>query len=399
MKPKFYRKVLTNGMTVLFERRDIPVVAVGIAVRAGGINEDNHEKGVSHFIEHMLYKGTKKRSAKQIAEEIEKNGGVLNGVTGEIITAYWCKMPSKKLRIALGVLADIVKEPLFDAKEIEKERKVIFEEIKARKDNPIIYVLDKVNESLYERPFGPSLIGTYDTLASLDRNKLIGAFKEIYTPNNMIICVVGNADFDTILRFVKKNFGKDKGKIKKFEIKKKNLIKIEKRKGIDQAKLIFAYHVPTLGNKGVYSAEILSALMGGGMSSRLFTEIREKRNLAYAVGGESEINKDFAYSVIKVGTTKENVSKVKEIILKEFNKVAKSLSEKELNQVKEQIIGNHQIEMEDSLVQMMNLLLYEANCDVKGFYNFEKNIKGVKLRDVKDLAKLKRYSFFALVPE
>ena len=121
MKPRFYRKVLKNGMTLLFEKRSLPIVSVAFAVRNGGVNERISEKGISHFIEHMLYKGTPTRNAKQIAEEIEKNGGDLNGFTSEEITAYWCKMPSKHLNVALEVLSDMVKNPLFDAKELEKE--------------------------------------------------------------------------------------------------------------------------------------------------------------------------------------------------------------------------------------------------------------------------------------
>src|SRR3989344_4173236 len=129
MKPEFYTKVLANGMTILFEKRSVPVVSIAIAARCGGLNEDEHEKGISHFIEHMLYKGTKKRTAKQIAEDIENRGGDLNGFTDELITAYWCKLPSKHLMDGLDVLTDMVKNSLFDLKEFEKERKVIFEEI------------------------------------------------------------------------------------------------------------------------------------------------------------------------------------------------------------------------------------------------------------------------------
>jgi predicted Zn-dependent peptidase len=139
--------------------------------------------------------------------------------------------------------------------------------------------------------------------------------------------------------------------------------------------------------------------MAEGLSSRLFFEIREKRNLAYAVKGESAITKAFAYNLIYVGTSKENVEKVKELILKEFEKVAESLNEKELKEIKEQLIGQHHISMEDSQSQMVNLLFHEFDGNAESFYDFEKKIKAVKLEDVKNLAKLKDYSFFALVPE
>ncbi|MCP6727562.1 MAG: insulinase family protein, partial [Patescibacteria group bacterium] len=160
------------------------------------------------------------------------------------------------------------------------------------------------------------------------------------------------------------------------------------------------YHVPLAKDKKSYAARVLGTLMAGGMSSRLFSEIRDKRNLAYAVKGESNINKDFAYNLIYIGTTKENVEKVKKIILEEFEKVAKELTEKEFEQVKEQLIGNYNIAMEDSQNQMASLLAFEIDGgNAEEFYEFEKNISEVKLEDVKDLSKIKNYSFFALVPE
>ena len=356
MKPKFYRKVLGNGMTILFEKRDTPVVSVAFAVRCGGVNEGVSEKGISHFIEHMLYKGTPTRNAKQIAEEIEKNGGDLNGFTSEEITAYWCKMTSKHTDIALEVLGDLVKNPLFNEEDLEKERRVIFEEIKMNQDNPLRHVFREIQSSLYKKPFGSPLIGTNESLSSFTREKIIKRFQQTYQPNNMILCVVGNANFSEILDFTKKNFGKTKGSLPKFKIVKKNASRTEKRSGIDQANLVFAHHVPTSKEKRNYAAFVLNVLMAGGISSRLFQEIREKRNLAYTVKGESNISKDFAYSLIYVGTSKENVKKVKKIILDEFEKVSRELSEKELSQVKEQITGNHRISTEDSQNQMIKMI-------------------------------------------
>jgi predicted Zn-dependent peptidase len=399
MNNSFKKKVLDNGMTILFEKRDLPVVSIGFAVRAGGINESLEEKGISHFIEHMLYKGTPTRDTKKIAEDIEKNGGMLNGFTSDTITAYYCKMPSKHLDVALDVLSDMVKNPLFDKNELEKERLVIFEEIKMRKDNPRVYVFDEIQRFLYNGTFGVSFIGTYDTMNSITREKILERFKEVYQPNNMILAVVGDADFDSIVEFAKRNFGNEKGRVPLVDFGLKNEVKTEKRGGIDQANLIFAYHVPLAGDKKNYAARVLNTLMADGMSSRLFTEIREKRNLAYAVKGDVEINKSFAYSFVYVGTSKENVEKIREIILEEFKKVVSCLDEKELDDVKKQIIGNYYISMEDSQSQMINLLCEEVEGDAQNFYEFEKNISEVKLEDVKNLAKIGNYSFFALVPE
>ncbi|MBU0958566.1 MAG: insulinase family protein, partial [Nanoarchaeota archaeon] len=238
-----------------------------------------------------------------------------------------------------------------------------------------------------------------ETMNSIDRKKIVETFERIYQSNNMVLCVVGDADFDYLVKFVEKNFGTKKGKINHLKIELHNETKIVKRKGIDQANLVFAYHVPLSTDKKSYAAQILSTLMGGGLSSRLFSEIREKRNMAYAVKSMVDINKYYAFDRVYVGTTKENVEKVKELILEEYKKVAESLTEKELNQVKEQLIGHYYISSEDSELQMRGLLYTEMNGDARNFYKFVENIKEVKLKDVKDLAKIKKYSFFALIPE
>jgi len=267
---------------------------------------------------------------------------------------------------------------------------------------PRMHVHDQLQSYLYGGTLGLDLIGTEATMNSITREKMVAKFKEIYTPNNMILCVVGDADFDKLVKFAEENFSNEKGKVPKLKVDFKNKSGVEKRKGIDQANLIFAYHVPLSGDKKNYAAQVLSCLMAEGMASRLFSEIREKRNLAYAVKGASDINRDYAHNLIYVGTTKEKVSEVKELILKEFEEVSKNLTEQEFKQVKEQLIGNYQISMEDSQVQMVHLLMHEIDGNAKEFYEFEKNISSVKLEDVKELAgkvKGKNYSFFALVPE
>jgi predicted Zn-dependent peptidase len=246
------------------------------------------------------------------------------------------------------------------------------------------------------------LIGTQKTMNSIDRIKLSKKFNEIYQPNNMILCVIGDADFNKICSFAEKNFPTGNGKVPEQKLGKIKKSKIEERTGIDQAHLVFGYHVPTSEDKNSYVAKVLSALMAEGMSSRLFSEIREKRNLAYAVKGGSDINKRFAYNLIYVGTTKEKISIVKKLIIEEFKKVANDLDEKELNQVKNQLIGQYDLGMEDSQSQMVNLLSSEIHGNAQEFYNFEMNILNVKLADVKKLAEKVSdgdFSFFALVPK
>ena len=393
------RKVLKNGMTLVFKKRENGVVSVAFAVKHGGRNEFTKDKGISHFIEHMLYKGTPTRNTQKISMEIERNGGEMNGFTSEEITAYWCKMPSKHLNVALDVLSDMVKNPVFDKKELDKERLVIFEEMKMYQDNPRMHIMDKIKSLLYDGDFSIPIIGTKESMKSNDQKKLKSFFNRIYSPNNMMLCVVGDADFNYLCDFAEKNFKKKKSKIEYPKIELRNGEKTEKRKGIDQVNLVFAYHNPLPNDNNFYAAHVLIVMMAGGMSSRLFSEIREKRNLAYAIKGSLEGEKDFSYSQIYVGTTPDKVQDVKKLILDEFEKVHKSLDEKELNQVKDQIIGNHLISQEDSHNILMNLIIEEIRGNAEEVERFVERVKSVKLKDVKELAKIKDYSFFALVPE
>jgi len=398
MKNSFFRKVLKNGLTVLFEKRETGIVSVAFAVRQGGINETKEEKGISHFIEHLLYKGTEKRTAAEISEAIEKNGGIMNGFTDEEITAYWCKMPSEHLDLALDVLSDMAKNPKFDPVEVEKERKVIFEEMKMYKDNPRFYVFEKIKELMYKGDFSIPLIGTESSMNSNTKEKIAEKFRQIYSPENIILCVVGDADFERLCSFAEENFSGNAKKPKIPRFSKKNAELIEKREGIDQANLVFSYHIPSAAEKNVYAAIVLNALMADGMSSRLWKEIREKRNLAYAVKGNANIGKNFGYNTIYIGCMPENAEKVKKIVIEEFAKV-KDLGEKELEQVKNQLIGQNRISKEDSQGQMLELLCYEIYGRAEESYEYEKKIREVNLEDVKKLASFEKYSFFALIPE
>jgi len=402
MAPNFVRKKLKNGITLLFEKRNLPIVSIGFAVRVGGINETPEEKGISHFIEHMVFKGTTNRTAEQIVGEIEKKGGILNAFTSELLTGFYCKIPNKNISFALDVLSDIIKNPLFDANELEKERKVIFEEIKMRKDNPQSYVFDRSHGILYAPPFGLDLAGRERNLLKINREKLLKRFKDAFCTENMILSVVGNTSLKRIEEFAEKTFTHSSKRIPCQKVIPKRGNVTEKRKGIGQANLIFAYPSPLASKKESYAAKVLLILMVGGMSSRLFKEIREKRNLAYSIAGHADMTNLFSNSKIYVGTSKENVSEVKKLILEEFRKVSTSVTEKELREVKEQFTGNWNISLEDSRDVMEGLMIWEAERgNAEEFYKFEKNIMGVKLDDVKKLARkvLREYSFFALVPE
>ena len=215
----------------------------------------------------------------------------------------------------------------------------------------------------------------------------------------MFCAVVGDVDFEKTCDFIEKNFNKGADSVGNIPVKIRNETKTLSRKGIDQANFVLAFHVPKFSEKGKYAAELLSCLMGGGLSSRLFLEIREKRNLAYSILTDSFSRKNFGFMITYVGTTMEKLDEVKKLILEEFEKVSRELTEKELDSVKEQVIGNFEVSQDDSQEALSKLLYMEASGSAEEAIEFERKIKSVKLDEVKKLAKIKDYSFFALIPE
>ena len=395
-QPQFYRKKLDNGITVIFEKRDIPVVAVATSVKFGAQYESAAVKGISHFIEHLVFKGTKKRSVEEIPKTIEDKGGIINAFTSEDVTCYWNKLPSKHFALGADVSRDLVSGPLFAKNALERERKVILEEIKMYHDNPGYYVLEKIKELLYQKPFGMPISGTLESVSRLSREKVIRLFKEMYTTNNLIFSVVGDVDFDDVIREAKK-FPRSLKKINSIPLVKKNGELIEKRKGIDQAHLVLGFHMPTLCSKNRYAAEIFDNILGGGMSSRLFQEVREKRGLAYAIKGSLEQSQDYGYEIIYAGTVADKIEAVKKIILEEIPKM-KKLGQKDLRAAQERLIGLREISKEKCDATMMSLLQEEIGGNAEEYYHYEQNINHVSLKEVQALAALTHYSFVALVP-
>ncbi len=395
-EPEFYRKKLDNGITVLFEKRNIPVVAVSSAVKFGAQYESEKIKGISHFIEHLVFKGTKKRTVVEIAKEVEDKGGIINAFTGEEVTCYWNKLPSKHFELGANITRDLVTNPIFEEKALERERKVILEEIKMYKDNPTSYVFEKIKQLLYGKPFNMSIAGTSDTVSGLSRDKVVELFNNIYASNNMVFTVVGDTNLDSVLSEARK-FPKNFKKIKPMSIKLKRGELVEKRKGIDQAHLVLGFHMPKLNDKNRYAAHIFDSILGGGMSSRLFQEVREKRGLCYAIRSGLEQSKDYSYEVIYSGTTKDKIVQIKRIVLNEIKKL-NELKQSDFDEAKERLIGLRQISKEKADSTMIELLQEELGGNAENYYNYENEINEAKLKEVRNLSKLKNYSFMALTP-
>lgn len=396
-EPDFVRKKLDNGITVLFEQRKVPVIAVSTSVKYGAQYETEDIKGISHFLEHLVFKGTKKRSVTEIPKEIESKGGIINAFTSEEVTCFWNKIPARHFALGADISRDLVLNPVFENEALERERKVVLEEIKMYHDNPTSYVFEKIKELLYKKPFNISITGTEKTVSGLSRDHIMDLHKKIYSTNNMIFSVVGKADVEDVISEAKK-FPKVETPIKEVPIKLSNGELIEKRKGIDQAHVVLGVHMPKSVDKNRYAAEIFDSVLGGGMSSRLFQEIREKKGLCYAIKSHLEQSSDYSYLMIYSGTSKENAKLIRELVLKEMKKM-KDLEKKDFDEELEKLIGLREINKEKCDSAMIELLSEELNGNAENYYEYEENLKKVKLNDVRELGNVKENSFVALLPE
>ncbi len=393
---KFNKKVLKNGLVVLHEKRDVDVTSVMLAVKYGSGYEKEGEKGMAHFIEHLCFKGTEKRTGDEIAFSLEKVGGVMNAFTGEEETVYNVKLPSDYLELAMDVVFDIFFNPTFPEEEVVKEGNVILEEIRMYDDNPVLYVLEKIKASLYDKPFGMFATGTEENVKRMTRVELLKKHRDLYVPENAVLSVVGNNNFEEVVRLAEKFcVERDGMKIKMPDIKLIHEKDKEVRKGLKQANVALGFHFPKINDNERYAARVFATILGSGMSSRLFREVRDKRGLAYAIKSDLDFGSGYGYFLIFVGTERSKVDETIEICLKEFKKMG-DVGEKDLEDGKKQVIGNYHVANEDSANAAASLILEEIAGDAEDYYEYEKKINEVSLEDVRELAKRIDYSSFIL---
>ena len=396
----FEKRKLKNGITVLFEKRDLPLVCYSISNPFGGSHETSEIKGVAHLFEHLLFTGTKTRTHEEIAKEIEKRGGVLNAFTAQDTTTFWCKLPSEHIDIGMDILHDILKNPTFAPDKLEKEKKVVLEEIKMFHDDPERHVYEMIEKALYKPPFNEGIIGSAKTVQSLTREKIIHIFSEKYSPEKFIVTIVGKADINHICKRLESEFSPKNKEYESLPVEKNHQNISEERLGIDQAQLIWATHVSP-DKKTQYALEILNTYLTNGMSAKLWLDIREKHGLAYTVRGSIEREKNYSYYSIYAGTTKEAIPKVQELILKGIQNTVQ-MTEQDLIEAKQRLIGLRKVATEESINTMQKLIFAEiSNGDAEEYYNYEKELAKISLANVKSLAKelLKEHSTAMIIPK
>lgn len=383
--------LLNNGMTLILEKTESNSVTLSVCVKTGSNNEDNNLRGISHFLEHMIFEGTKNRTNIEIVKEIEGLGGEFNAFTSHETTFFYIKILSKYFDKALEIISDILKNSIFEEKIIEKERKVILEEMNLWKDDPKSYQWGLFEKALYKNhPSKYPVIGFKETLNNVKRKEIINYFNNYYVPNNICIVVTGN--FDSLTEKKLKNEFNDL-KPKKIETKifldeQQFENKIEEKKHVSHSYYIIGFKTINVDNKDSYVLDLVSIILGYGQSSRLFNEIRTKRGLSYNTGATHDCNKTYGYFAAYVSAEHKNVKLCKELILKEFK--LKNLTEKEIEDAKKFLEGTILLRNEDTKELAVSLGHWEYyKNDAKEFYEYIKKIKKVSKNDI--LRVLKKY--------
>ncbi|MGO4909076.1 M16 family metallopeptidase [Pseudorhodobacter sp. W20_MBD10_FR17] len=331
---------LPNGFRIVSEAMPgLQSASVGIWITAGGRHERAEQNGIAHFLEHMAFKGTEKRSSLRIAEEIEDVGGFINAYTSREMTAYYARVLKDDVALALDVIGDIVLNPVFDPKEIEIERHVILQEIGQALDTPDDIVFDWLQEACYpDQPFGRTILGPAERVSNFSRTDLTGFVAEHYSPDRMILSAAGAVDHDAIVAQAEALFG-DRKAVGGGLIQPAQFKGAERRenKALEQVHFALAFDAPGYRSPDVYIAQIYAMALGGGMSSRLFQKVREERGLCYSIFAQSGAYEDAGQITIYAGTSEEEIGDLTAITLAELKRASSDMSEAEVARARVQL--------------------------------------------------------------
>ncbi len=381
---------LTNGLTVISDPMpDIPSISLTVGVDVGSRYETATENGISHFLEHMAFKGTERRTARQIAEEFDAIGGYLNAATDREHTIYYAKLLKDDLALAVDLLSDIVQHPLFDAEELERERMVILQEIAQASDTPDDIIFDYFQETAYPAlPLGRPILGTEETIQHFAGEDLRRFMRSHYTANRMVVAASGNITHDELLTLVERHFTalpESQAAEKVPALYNGGLYSTHRE--LEQVQLVMglqglSYHAPNY-----YTLQMLSTLFGGGMSSRLFQEVREKRGLAYTVQSYTSSYSDTGLFAIYAGTSAEQVPELVNVLCDELLKLTDTLCDAEMNRARAQLKASVLMGQESSSYRSeelaRNMLSFKRHIPVEELLS---RLDAVEKNDIKHMA-------------
>jgi predicted Zn-dependent peptidase len=387
----FRKEHLSNGIPVVMEAlKNMRSVALGIWVKVGSRNEKPDKNGISHFLEHMFFKGTIKRTAKDIAVEIDSLGGELNAFTSKENTTFYVKILDEYIEKGIELLSDIFLHSTFPEEDIEKEKRIIKEEIKMVEDTPDDYIHDLFNQTIWGNTgIGQSVLGRRETVRSFTRDDLISHIKKYYGTKDVVISCAGNFEHESLVGILNKSMGSlrrgsepEKGSPPRFESKVEIF-----HKELSEAHICIGVEGIPQSSEERYSLFVLNTIFGAGVSSRLFQEIREKRGLAYSIYSFIASYFDTGIWGVYAGVSRKRVGEVVELILKEMDSLKDTLNETELQRAKNHLKGNIILGLESTSSRMTNIARQEI---YYGRYyspnEIMKEIDSITLDRVKDLA-------------
>ena len=359
------RTVLSNGLTILTERMEhLRSVAMGVWIKSGSRCESAEANGISHFVEHMLFKGTRSRSAQHIAREMDSIGGNLDAFTGKETICFNVKSLAEHVPIALDVLSDLVLNPVFGSDEIERERGVILEEIKVDEDNPDLLVHELFTQNFWkDHPLGKPILGTTATVGRLAQQHLFDYHSGRFLGGNMVFSAAGNLDHDDFVEQVSQSFASlvpGQAILEEPAPQSSARIVLRNKKSLEQVQICLGVPAPSVTDANRYATLILNTVLGGGMSSRLFQTIREERGMAYSIYSDLNPYRDTGTLCVYAGTSAGKALEVIDLVLEEFRKLKlEPLGDDELKRAKDQLKGNILMGLESSSSRMANLARQE----------------------------------------
>ncbi|MGC2246156.1 MAG: pitrilysin family protein [Terriglobales bacterium] len=387
------RQVLPNGLTVITEQMShIRSVSIGIWLKTGSRDETSEWNGISHFIEHMVFKGTESRSAEAIARQVDSIGGNMDAFTAKECICFNIKVLDEHLPLAMDVLSDLVLHPIFSAEDIARERGVILEEIKMDQDNPDYLVHEIFTQSFWkDHSLGLPILGTRETVKKFERPVVSRFYGHHFAPGNLIVCAAGNLNHQNFVDLVAKHFEQVKpaeNGLHSSAPKTFSRINLRNKKSLEQVQICIGVPSHPVAHERRYASYILNTLLGGGMSSRLFQNIRERQGLAYSIYSDLNPYRDTGSMCVYAGTSRESAIKVVESVVAEFaNLKSIPVPEEELRRSKDQLKGSLMLSLESSMARMSNLARQEMYYD--RFYTLDElidRIEAVTVDDVKQTA-------------
>ena len=386
------RALLPNGLILITEEmQHIRSISIGIWVKTGSRDEDPQWNGISHFIEHMVFKGTKHRTAEAIARQVDSIGGNIDAFTAKECVCFNIKVLDEHLPIALDVLSDLVLNPVFSSEDIGRERGVILEEIKMDEDSPDYLVHEIFTQNFWkDHPLGKPILGTKETVRKFERDPVLEFYKQRFVPGNLVVSAAGHLKHENFVELVTKHFAAMKPMKNGFHSSQPGVasrIVLRNKKALEQVQICLGVPSHPIAHARRHASYILNTVLGGGMSSRLFQNIRERQGLAYSIYSDLTPYRDTGCMSVYAGTSRESAVKVVSLIVSEFRKLkTEPVPEEELRRAKDQLKGSLMLSLESSTARMSNLARQEMYFD--HFYTLDELIEKIESVTASELQEL-----------